>query len=671
MKSSILKSLLFALIGVTFLACSSTDDDLSPPSDDSTLSTVTLKSSVDQSRITDLDSPSFAESVTPRSQEMSVFISPTIPDDAESIVGKDMSYGVLSGSSYYLPAGESFDGQLMFDSNVSYYIAGDLTLNYWNTWGATGGIIYVLDGGSITVSGSQEYITICNWGEVIFNGDFEVSADGGSFFNYGVLELNTNSNKLTIRGDFYSASEVVAGSILTSGDREIIFASCVTAEHDFCAENYATVYLAKGLESESVTLDSYAHIYLRENTLVSTGTMIYNNDSRFINESSEGYAVISIEDELIIHNNTYFERMSGGEIRLHCDEDKITPDASGLAIQWSASVVINASDTYIPANYTCFGGFGEGDASTEDDEITLEHVTKVESPDYERISATSIDFKDGYAFVSWHEREEYYQGYIDVIDMTTLQILATYYTTELDFNHIYVAPSDIYVAGGSKNGAFYSAIDYSLSSSSVEIEINSVEGASGNCILQENGYNWIVSGAVGGVTRSNGVDEDIFTSLEEAKFVAKYGDNMAVLAGVSPADAKVYEYNIETGAYVKDYTVGTIPTVDGKNTLFVDGDDIYVALGEGGLKIFNNGVEKNSFDNVTGSGSVNCVYVDEDYIYIANGVAGLYILDKNSLDVLKTYQLGETSANYVKVGDNGLIYVAYGLDGVHVFKLKD
>lgn len=672
MRNLTLKSCLLAAACVIITACNHQGEDPSPPSS----STVTLKSSADQTRVHDLFSPSFAESTgayatMPQFKIASIPTAetqPSIPTDATSMVGLDLSYGVTANSSYYLPAGETFTNQIMFDNSTCYYIAGDLTLNYWNVWGVTGATIYVLEGGSLTVTGEVNYITVKNWGKINFNGDFEINADG-EFYNYSTQSLTTE-NHLSLRGTFYSASEVVAESILLSGDKEIVFADCVSVSQDFYAENNANVYLNKGLESASVTLDSYAKIYLQENSLVKTGSMIYNNDSRFINESSTGYAVIAIDNRLKIHNNTYYERMSGGEIRLHCEESKIEDDISETAIQWAASVILNATDTYIASDDNCFGGYGENPGTTEDEEeLTLEHVTSFDSPDYERISATSIDFKDGYAFVSWHEREDNYQGYIDVVNMTDLVIAATYYTTELDFNHIYVSPNNIYVTGGNRDGAFYSSVDYSLTASSVDINIVNVEGSSGNCILQEDGYNWIVSGANGGITRSNGTDSDIYTDLPEAKFVTKYGDNMAVLAGVSPSDAVIYEYNT-SGNLVKQYTVGTIPTVDGKNTLFADGDDIYACLGEGGLKIFNNGVESKRFENVVGSGAVNCVDVDENYIYVANGVAGLYILDKETLEVLKTYQLGDTSANYVKLGDNGLIYVAYGLDGVHVFKLK-
>ncbi|MFI3315746.1 MAG: hypothetical protein R3Y04_08825 [Rikenellaceae bacterium] len=675
MNNSIYGICLVAALGVTSVSCNKSSDDISSTTTSETTS-ITLKNSIDQSRVNDYNSPSFAEIsnvksttgvVLTKSSTSIIVAEPSIPSDAISAETVDLSYQALANTSYHIPSGYSLTSQIKFDSNTCYYVEGELTLNFWTAYGSTGGTIYVLDGGVLNLSNNIDDITIHNWGEINFTSDFEINSEG-ALYNYSSNKLSSDYN-LTLRGDFYSASEVEVESIVLSGDKTSTFASCLTVTDEFYAENYANVYLNKGLSAKYVVLDSYAKLYIQENTLVKCEYLVYNNDSHFINESSDGYAVIVVETQLTIHNNTYFERMSGGAIRLHCDESNIVDDNSETAIQWAANVVINSSSTYISADDNCFGGYGDS-SSSSDDEIELEHVASVDSPDYERISATSIDFNDGYVFVSWHEKGDYFQGYIDVIDMSSLGIEATYYTTELDFNHIYVSPSEIYVAGGRNAGAFYSTVDYSLTDSSVEIEINSIEGSSGNCIIQEDGRNWIVSGANGGITVSGSNEEDIYTELAEAKFVTKYGDNMAVLAGVSPSDAKIYEYNTSTNECVAEYTVGTIPTTDGKNTLFADGDDIYASLGEGGLKIYTNGAEKGSYI-VSGSGSVNCVDVDDNYIYIANGVAGLYILDKTTLNVLKTYQLGDTSANYVKVGDNGLIYVAYGLDGVHVFKLKD
>ncbi len=68
-------------------------------------------------------------------------------------------------------------------------------------------------------------------------------------------------------------------------------------------------------------------------------------------------------------------------------------------------------------------------------------------------------------------------------------------------------------------------------------------------------------------------------------------------------------------------------------------------------------------------GSVNCIDTDDEFIYIANGTRGLTIVDKATWKTVKEYTLGGASANYIKLGADGYIYVAYGLKGVHRFRL--
>ena len=68
------------------------------------------------------------------------------------------------------------------------------------------------------------------------------------------------------------------------------------------------------------------------------------------------------------------------------------------------------------------------------------------------------------------------------------------------------------------------------------------------------------------------------------------------------------------------------------------------------------------------------MFVDENFIYVANG-SFLSVLDKN-MNEIAFYHVPEAkdgrtfSANYVYVKD-GLIYVAFGQDGIRVLKLKN
>lgn len=639
-------------IASILVACNDKIDGLDIVSSDS----VTLKSMLDESRLINYTVES---NVIFRSSDIvTAPAAPSIPSDAVNMLeATDMGWN-SDNTNYYLPEGATYSEQIRIGENTNIYVAGDLTLSYYHAWGTTGANIYVLASGSITLPAILDDFNIESWGTSIFPDDFELN-DDGSYANYNDDALFFG--KLSIHGSFTTVSAVSATDLWINESGTSIFGSCITVENEFYAYNYSNIYMSSLLKAETIRLDSYANIFMVENSLVQCSDMTYNNDSHFVNQGS-GYAVIDV-DFIKIHNNTYLNRMSGGPIYL--SYNTIEDDFSGNAIEWSANVVFEG-DYYI-APTDCSDGYGEAPGSGDtDEEIVLEHVYEVTSPDIERISATGIDFLDGNVFVSWHEKEDPYQGYIDVVNMGDLVIEATYYTTELDFNHMYVTNSQIYVAGGNKNGALYSEVTYVAGSSSVEIDVVNVSGSSGNCILVEGTDKWVVSGANGGISVINSSDEVSYTELLEAKYVVKYGSNMAVLAGLTTT--KVYEYST-SGEYVTEYEVGSIPTSDGKNTLFVDGDVIYVSLGDGGLKGYKNGslVSELSSEFI---GSVNCIDADDDYIYVANGVAGLYILDKTDMSVVKKYTLGDTSANFVRKGDDGLIYVAYGLDGVHAFKLS-
>lgn len=678
MKKKLLLSCAIAVAASVFISCSK-DGDISPPAETSYF---TLKNRTDQSRLLNLSESS--ANVWTRSSASSNAITveaePSIPANATDITGRtDLSWNVNEGEALYLPAGESWgaDMQIYLNTGCKLYVAGELTLNYWAAWGSIAEI-NVLKGGKIifTDGFNTNDLKIKVWGESKFEGDFEVN-ENASFFNYNPENTLTVRNDLqtamlSTQGTFETVGSVLANYLDLGGSEDATktfkFGGCVTVDKEFSVFTKTQVHLFSYLSAELIDLDSEGSvIFLEKDVLISAKSLIFNSNTHFVNNSESGYAVIDA-DYVKIHNDTYLNRLSGGPINLcykTLEDDQERQNDEATEIEWSSNVVFN-QNTYIKPE-GCHPGFGKDD-EPKDDEFILEHDAVVTSPDIERISATSIDFLNGNVFVSWHERELPYQGYIDVVNMDNMLITATYYTTELDFNHIYVDNQNIYITGGNRNGAFYSEVDYSASANSVDIDIVKVEGSSGNCILKENNEKWIVSGANGGVTTLSGEGDEIqsnYTPLAEAKYITKYGNNMAVLAGIN--DAKIYEYDLK-GSLVKEYSVGAIGVDDGKNTLFVDGSDIYACLGTGGLKVFNNGNLSREFTKEE-VGAVNCVDMDDKFIYVANGLAGLMVLDKTTLEVIKEYKLGNASANFVRKGEDGFIYVAYGLKGVHRFKL--
>lgn len=133
---------------------------------------------------------------------------------------------------------------------------------------------------------------------------------------------------------------------------------------------------------------------------------------------------------------------------------------------------------------------------------------------------------------------------------------------------------------------------------------------------------------------------------------------------------------------LNDYVFGTpVYTIDvdefapiyGKNTIAIDSDNtIYSCQGQNGVAVYKGGAEVNRF-KVPGKykgAAANGLCVKGDKLYVAYGAAGVWVLDKETLAVKGKYakQGNNASANYVKVDDNGYVYVAYGRAGAKVMK---
>ncbi len=602
---------------------------------------------------------------------------PAVPAGAVDLttVAADHPHNATEGEVLHIPAGTSYDQAIGFYYDGSdLYVEGDLILDP-TSWGK--GNIYVLEGGSITFKDKYTLndLNLYSWGNINLEGSFTVN-NTASLFNYTecALEVAGEDGYIDIISHFESVGGVAASRIQIIGPAEweakrvVKFGSCVSAGL-LEISNHAEFYITnKGLLVEDLKLHSYSNLYVTNGTLVQVMNEIsFENHSCFVNLGTE-YAVIDAHT-VTIDDNAYIQRINGGPVDLNYEV--MEDDHSGTEIQWAANVVFNKTMP-IPSQGCLddFPGPGEPEIPGEPEgpkEPVIEHDKIITSPDIERISATSIDFHNGRVFVSWHEAEANYQGYIDVVNMESAEIEATLHTHELDFNHMYINEGIAYVTGGdNKRGAFYSAVAYNTGSSSVSVDVNYVGGASGNCITIDGGNKWVVSGANGGLNILDSENTPNYTALPEAKFVEPYKNGMAVLAGVN--STYIYEYDL-AGNRTSELHVGSIAPLDGKNTLHAEGNTIYACLSKRGLVKVTDGVISPLTLSEDQIGSINCVDTDEDYIYIANGKRGLTIVDKTTWETVKEYTLGGASANYIKLGEDGYIYVAYGLKGVHRFKL--
>ena len=194
------------------------------------------------------------------------------------------------------------------------------------------------------------------------------------------------------------------------------------------------------------------------------------------------------------------------------------------------------------------------------------------------------------------------------------------------------------------------------------------------------------------------------SKLGDAKYITKDNKNVYV-SYVDGDHLKVNSYDannvrLDNGSTLFD--AGRFETfigTKGKSVMAVDGNDIYVCLGKGGLAKYTNGSlsglfipkdatytadgdnKKYSEGTTVTRGYCNGVCVKGDKIYIAYGSLGLIVLNKSDMkattaDAAKQtpevarYTAGK-SANFVAVDDNNNIYVAYGRNCLKVLRLVD
>lgn len=192
--------------------------------------------------------------------------------------------------------------------------------------------------------------------------------------------------------------------------------------------------------------------------------------------------------------------------------------------------------------------------------------------------------------------------------------------------------------------------------------------------------------------------------LGDAKYITKDDKNVYV-SYVDDDHLKVNRYDASNVRLDKPsplFDAGTFETfkgTNGKSVMAVDGNDIYVCLGKGGLAKYTNSTLSGLFipkdatytykadaentkyadGTVVTRGYCNGVCVKGEKIYIAYGSLGLIVINKSDMtatteDAAKKtpevarYTAGK-SANFVAVDNNNNIYVAYGKNCLKVLKL--
>lgn len=358
------------------------------------------------------------------------------------------------------------------------------------------------------------------------------------------------------------------------------------------------------------------------------------------------------------------------------------------------------------------------------------------------ITATCIQPYNGKLYMSYHTRGKGHGGCIEVFETDNqkqTKLLQFLQDTDksLDFNHLMVdgksSTPNLYVVGNygytnkdtgkqSDAGAMMARIDLK-SNGLLNTEVKNIGDAAINPLiivpLENNQSNDEDENAIVRdgdkllVTSTRGYEVYDPNTLEllsskktlgKAKHIALNNGEIATLyynkevhSAETPVAGTLEIFNagddITTATPQKSIAVSEIAPNNGKNTIAIDGNNVYVCRSANGLTCYdkNTGAEKWTWQApLTAStskpqGYANGVTFDDKYVYLACGGYGLVVLDKNKMVdgkpavYAKTRVTGITneqgrivwnSANYVTLY-NGLIYVAYGKNRLKVYQLVD
>lgn len=325
------------------------------------------------------------------------------------------------------------------------------------------------------------------------------------------------------------------------------------------------------------------------------------------------------------------------------------------------------------------------------------------------MSASCIQTVGNYVYVSYHTHgngKTNLKGGLEVLHMADNKLVgdqAVQGNTSIDINHVMIDNNNAYIAATDINkGAFLGVVPleknvYSTNMTQYVLDaLNKNNGIDANCVVKY-GDNIVMSSTRGYEFYDKEFGHTYFQTTADAKGLASANGNLySLLATGKNTTGTVNVFNgidLRQDKATKSFTTnGNVGPEDGKNTVAVDGTDIYVCQGERGIVRYNANGEKvwdytvptiaNTNSEKYGSvkGYCNGVAISGNYVYVAAGGYGVVVLNKADGKELchRTAFNGflengkwanPNSANYVTIGQDGYIYVAYGKSRVQVFKL--
>lgn len=603
------------------------------------------------------------------------------------------------------------------------------------------GLLYV--GGDATVGklSTESDAKINIQGNLLGTEKQDLSVDGC------ILNINGKAkvNKLTIQGSgpkLYGCSfEVTDKTVLNSNGAELHVNNLKTGAIDQGAGS--TIYLVnnsvidcKGTyenannghnqyypsdESKIILQGDNANAIFRAAEVKYNG----NNDAGNILIAPGTYAYFS---------TCYIFRTSGSGGVIYMDCDKFTNNSKSATYTYAPGLS-DCTKRYEMYNNpvvptSCDGTTPDPTPTPPEPGKKIDVITVIDYTNHTHdISATCIQPYNGKLYMSYHTNEENQTdpskktgGCIEVFKTENNQTTMLQYLQDkkelYDFNHLMVDGKDatkyVYIAGHSTNGGMMGRIaldsngllntevtdiDETTSLNPLTIvdwEHTGLEKSDENCIVRDGNKLMVASTRGYGVYDANTLD--LIGKKEtpgKAKHIAQNNQYIVTLHYNNEVESddeavsgtlQVFPLgaDILTATPAKTINVSSIAPNDGKNTIAIDGNHIYVCRSAKGLscydlttgkEVWNWGAPLTANTKVP-QGYANGVTYDANYIYLACGSYGLVVLDKNKMEdgkpvkVVKKRAEAGMSANYVTL-DGGYIYVAYGKSRLRVMKLID
>lgn len=320
------------------------------------------------------------------------------------------------------------------------------------------------------------------------------------------------------------------------------------------------------------------------------------------------------------------------------------------------------------------------------DNFPMSILAEVNPPTYQgkKLTATHVDVKDNYVYVSYNTQGETYLGGIDVIDISSPnnpKLVVQAILPNTDISTVLYNNGVLYISGATSkdanpellSAAFIAKMNLKNGLLTEDYSFISLPGNVGTGMAIADANYFAISGNNGALAKINKASNEINISIpiEDLRALGYNDNKVVVLSGTKG----IKVYNADSMALISSIPNGTdVP--DAKRTIDFLGGNIIVADGYKGLKVFNSAGSllqtfalPTTIPNVDQDDVVtNAVSVNGQYVYSANGAAGINVYKNigNNLTSLGTIFLGGSS-NYVKsVGD--YIYVATGTGGLKIIK---